>query len=66
MIRSLHVREQSKAGLGAFGLAVCKQILNGMMAAYNRPAQRDRFAALQLRHLEDIGLTIAQRDDMLH
>jgi hypothetical protein len=52
------------AGRGRIG-AVCKQILNNVAAIANRPVERDRFAALSMRQLEDIGMTIAERDDML-
>jgi hypothetical protein len=46
--------------------AKCKQILNGLAGLAGRAEDRRRFAALPLRQLEDIGLTIAERDDQLH
>ena len=52
------------AGLSRVG-TTCKQILNGLVEMAHRPAERERFAALQRRHLEDIGLTIAERDALL-
>jgi uncharacterized protein YjiS (DUF1127 family) len=52
------------AGLGRVG-AICKQILNIVAETHSRSAGRSRFAALPMRQLEDIGITIAQRDAML-
>jgi hypothetical protein len=52
------------AGLGRVG-AICKQILNVLAQSANRPIERSRFAALPMRQLEDIGITIAERDAML-
>jgi hypothetical protein len=43
----------------------CKQILNSLGGMASRAEDRRRFAALPFRQLEDIGLTIAQRDDQL-
>ncbi|HEY4925617.1 MAG TPA: hypothetical protein VII20_14480 [Roseiarcus sp.] len=45
--------------------AKCKQILNSLSGMASRAEGRRRFAALPLRQLEDIGLTIAERDDLL-
>jgi hypothetical protein len=53
------------AGRGRFG-AVCKQILNTLAEMANRSVDRGRFAALPTRYLEDIGMTIAERDAQLH
>ena len=36
-----------------------------MEALARRPGERARFAALPMRQLEDIGLTIAERDDLV-
>jgi len=44
----------------------CKQILNSLSGMASRAEDRRRFAALPLRQLEDIGLTVAERDDQLH
>ena len=44
----------------------CKQILNSLSGMTSRAEDRRRFAALPLRQLEDIGLTVAERDDQLH
>ena len=52
------------ASLGLFG-DVCKQILNSLSEVHNRAVDRSRFAALSMRHLEDIGMTIAERDALL-
>jgi hypothetical protein len=46
-------------------IGICKQILNPMEALARRPGERARFAALPMRQLEDIGLTIAERDDLV-
>jgi uncharacterized protein YjiS (DUF1127 family) len=52
------------AGLSRLG-ATCKQILNSLAAMANRPAERSRLAALTPRLLEDIGMTVAERDAQL-
>jgi hypothetical protein len=52
------------ADLGRVGTA-CKQILNVWEAMAIRSATRRRFAALTVSQLDDIGLTIAERDDLL-
>jgi hypothetical protein len=57
--------ETSLASFGGLGRSVCKQILNRFTEASNRAHVRSRFADLQLRDLDDIGLTIAERDAML-
>jgi hypothetical protein len=44
---------------------ICKQILNDIFALARRPGEQARFAALPMRQLEDIGLTIAERDDLV-
>jgi hypothetical protein len=44
---------------------VCKQILNDLMDFARRPIERRRLAALSLRQLEDIGMTVAERDGLL-
>jgi hypothetical protein len=46
-------------------IAICKQILNNIFALGRRPGELARFAVLPMRQLEDIGLTIAQRDDLI-
>ena len=45
--------------------AMCKQILNDAAAFVNRPAERRRFAALSPRLLDDIGMTVAERDALI-
>jgi len=52
------------AGLGRVG-AACKQILNLLVEAATRSAERSRFAALPRRYLDDVGMTIAERDAMV-
>jgi hypothetical protein len=44
---------------------VVKQILNYLAELGRRSIDRGRFAALPLRLLEDIGMTIAERDAQL-
>jgi hypothetical protein len=55
--------------LSGFGLdrigVICKQILNGLAALADRAAERSRFAMLPARYLEDVGMTIAERDALL-
>ncbi|HLW90084.1 MAG TPA: hypothetical protein VKS78_02125 [Roseiarcus sp.] len=65
MIHLRHQNDNPLTGLSALGVNVCKQILNGLSAASNRSIVRSRFASLDRRALEDIGLTIAERDDLL-
>jgi hypothetical protein len=65
MMKSRSRIENQLANVGSFGLSVCKQILNGVVEASHRSLDRSRFADLQLRALDDIGLTIAERDAML-
>jgi uncharacterized protein YjiS (DUF1127 family) len=57
-------RNFGDGGIGRIG-SVCKQILNDLAELSRRPAQRQRLAALSPRLLEDIGMTIAERDDLL-
>jgi hypothetical protein len=54
----------ASAGLGGLG-AICKQILNNLAERARRSVDRGRFAALPLRQLDDIGMTIAERDAQL-
>jgi hypothetical protein len=65
MTSNRHTIENSLSGIGALGLGVCKQILNRLVEASHRSLDRSRFADLQLRALDDIGLTIAERDALL-
>jgi hypothetical protein len=65
MMKSRSRNENPVASVSSFGLSVCKQILNGVVEASHRSLDRSRFADLQLRALDDIGLTIAERDAML-
>ena len=44
---------------------ICKQILNAATAMANHSAERLRYAALSVRELDDIGLTVAERDRQL-
>jgi hypothetical protein len=54
---------------GNFGFggmpAICKQTLNFLSRLAHGLADQERFAALPLRQLEDIGITIADRDAQL-
>jgi len=54
----------AESGLGRIG-AVCKQILNELSALAQRPAEHRRLAALSPRMLDDIGMTVAERDALL-
>jgi hypothetical protein len=65
MIHPRHSIENSVARAGALSVSICKQILNSLIDATNRSVTRGRFAELSLRALDDIGLTIAERDDLL-
>jgi hypothetical protein len=51
-------------GLGRVGV-ICKQILNAATGMANHSAERLRYAALSVRELDDIGLTVAERDRQL-
>jgi hypothetical protein len=52
------------SGLGRVG-AICKQILNTATIMANHSAERLRYAALSVRELDDMGLTVAERDSQL-
>ena len=65
MIIQRQTTENAAAGFGSLGLTVCKQILNRLATASARAHIRSRFADLQLRDLDDIGITIAERDALL-
>jgi hypothetical protein len=56
----------SMGGFGGVGFgrvgAVCKQILNGLVEMAHRSEERSRFALLPRRYLDDVGMTIAERD----
>ena len=52
------------ANVGRFG-SVCKQILNNLAEQAQRSAERSRFAQLPRRYLDDVGMTIAERDAQL-
>lgn len=45
--------------------AVCKQILNDVAELASRPSERRRLAALTPRLLDDIGMSVAERDAFL-
>jgi hypothetical protein len=69
MSNTTHVFANSRGvfegtGLGRVG-AVCKQILNVATGMANHSAERLRYAALSVRELDDIGLTVAERDRQL-
>ena len=69
MSNASQVSDNSHSVFGGAGLsrlsATCKQILNNLVAMANRPAERSRLAALTPRLLEDIGMTVAERDALL-
>ncbi len=54
----------SETGLSRV-FAMCKQFLNDAGALASRPAERRRFAALTPHLLDDIGMTVAERDALL-
>jgi uncharacterized protein YjiS (DUF1127 family) len=68
MSNYLRISDQSPSFFGGGGFdrvgEKCKQILNTLNGMASRAEGRRRFAALPLRQLEDIGLTIAERDDL--
>jgi hypothetical protein len=45
--------------------AVCQHLLNIVGEAATRASERSRYAALSRRYLDDVGLTIAERDAAL-
>jgi hypothetical protein len=49
------------ANVGRIGSA-CVQILNLLADHAHRSAERSRFAQLPRRYLDDVGMTIAERD----
>jgi hypothetical protein len=57
--------EHSVTKSGFLGLGLCKHILNSVAEASHRSFDRSRFANLPLRALDDVGLTIADRDALL-
>jgi hypothetical protein len=65
MVHSRASLEHSTVGFGVFSFNVCKQILNSLVQASQRSVDRSRFASLPLRALDDVGLTIAERDALL-
>jgi hypothetical protein len=65
MINQRHSAANPVVSFGALSVTVCKQILNRLATASARAHVRSRFADLQLRDLDDIGLTIAERDALL-
>ena len=50
---------------GSRVFAVCKQILNDVAGLAGRPVERRRLAALTPRLLDDIGMSVAERDALL-
>jgi len=51
-------------GIRRIGSA-CQQLLNLVGEAATRAAERSRYAALPRRYLDDVGMTIAERDAAL-
>jgi hypothetical protein len=45
--------------------SVCQHLLNIVAEAATRAAERSRYAALPRRYLDDVGMTIAERDAAL-
>jgi hypothetical protein len=48
-------------GIRRIGSA-CQYLLNIVAEAATRAAERSRYAALSRRYLDDVGMTIAERD----
>ncbi len=42
--------------------SACQHLLNIVAEAATRAAERSRYAALPRRYLDDVGMTIAERD----
>jgi hypothetical protein len=51
-------------GIRRIGSA-CQYLLNIVAEAATRAAERSRYAALPRRYLDDVGMTIAERDAAL-
>ncbi len=51
-------------GIRRIGSA-CQHLLNIVAEAATRAAERSRYAALPRRYLDDVGMTIAERDAAL-
>jgi hypothetical protein len=45
--------------------SACQHLLNIVAEAATRAAERSRYAALPRRYLDDVGMTIAERDAAL-
>ncbi len=45
--------------------SVCQYLLNIVAEAATRASERSRYAALPRRYLDDVGMTIAERDAAL-
>ena len=45
--------------------SACQYLLNIVTEAATRAAERSRYAALPRRYLDDVGMTIAERDAAL-
>ena len=52
------------AGFRRIG-SVCQHLLNIVAEAATRASERSRYAALPRRYLDDVGMTIAERDAAL-
>jgi hypothetical protein len=52
------------SGIRRIGSA-CQHLLNLVAEAATRASERSRYAALPRRYLEDVGMTIAERDAAL-
>lgn len=59
---SCHSQQNFDAdGIRRIGSA-CQYLLNTVIEAATRAAERSRYAALPRRYLDDVGMTIAERD----
>jgi hypothetical protein len=62
---SSHIQQSFDAdGFRRIGSA-CQHLLNTVMEAATRASERSRYAVLPRRYLDDVGMTIAERDAAL-
>ena len=65
MNASAHLSAASSQSIVVKIGSVCKQILNNLAEQAHRSAERSRFGQLPRRYLDDVGMTIAERDAQL-
>ncbi len=62
---SNHSRHSLEGGSIRLIGSVCQYLLNIVAEAATRASERSRYAALPRRYLDDVGMTIAERDAAL-